>query len=424
MIGNLVNQKTFSTFQLFLTKRIGMKKINIIIAIIALLACNNAFADLADAVVETAGGRTFAGQESDFMASHNMSKTMMYKDAKDAFDEAEWFATWLEENHYDIYKNNVMNQHNFPNIEMNRHNGGLVDAFRHIFWTAQIAKRYGRYVAEEFTDLHERVNFETNSLSHRNTEVLNKKNQNISEGKWKYYEVHTESLHSELKIIMNNLSADIDLYVRKGSKPTQSIDVNSCSSYNGDVQEETCNIDLWQSAIYYIGVFGYQSGSYDIQAFLLDDRANSTGLSDGLTPMDYHNNYIGTFIGSENSALSDNDLKIKVRDYIMGETSSDLNYYNSHTQLPQDKVVLYKSLSNGSPELKAFVINNNNDPDIEYFYNQYPSYFGTKSGSNYSCFEGYTCQDFHTGRKIAVHNSNKSLYYNSGAGWIIWRNNY
>ena len=64
-----------------------------------------------------------------------------------------------------------------------------------------------------------------------------------------------------------------------------------------------------------------------------------------------------------------------------------------------------------------------NDQDIESFYNDYPNYFGTKLGDNYSCYSSYTCQNFTNGKKIAVHNQNKSLHwYNNG--WNIYRNNY
>lgn len=68
---------------------------------------------------------------------------------------------------------------------------------------------------------------------------------------------------------------------------------------------------------------------------------------------------------------------------------------------------------------------NQNDPDIEYFYNQYPNYFGAKSGGNYSCYySAYTCQDFSNGKKIAVYDQNKSLYWYTDGSWHTWRNNY
>ncbi|MCI5135641.1 MAG: hypothetical protein D3920_11340 [Candidatus Electrothrix sp. AW2] len=65
---------------------------------------------------------------------------------------------------------------------------------------------------------------------------------------------------------------------------------------------------------------------------------------------------------------------------------------------------------------------NQNDQDIEYFYKEYPSYFGAKSGGNYSCFSAYTCQNFSNGKKIAVHDQKKSLYWYDGS-WHLWRNN-
>jgi hypothetical protein len=67
---------------------------------------------------------------------------------------------------------------------------------------------------------------------------------------------------------------------------------------------------------------------------------------------------------------------------------------------------------------------NQGDPDIESFYNEYPSYFGEKSGGNYSCYSSYTCQDFANGKIIAVHNQNKSLHYNTNGTWHLFRDNY
>lgn len=64
-----------------------------------------------------------------------------------------------------------------------------------------------------------------------------------------------------------------------------------------------------------------------------------------------------------------------------------------------------------------------NDQDIESFYNEYPNYFGAKSGDNYSCYLLYTCQNFTNGKKIAVQNHNKSLYYYNN-GWNVYRDNY
>lgn len=313
---------------------------------------NKRYADVLDYFLFTLGQRPFTGQEYDFINKHNMSVVLMYKDAKDAWESSEWFAIWLKENHNYIYIKNVMTKENFPNSQMSHHNGGLADAFRHIYWTAQIAQRYGKSIAEEFTDLHERINFETNSLVARNSEILNKTNETITSNTWKHFEVNTENLHAELKVILNASNTDIHLFVKQGSKPTHT--TYPCHTIEGSTHEEICNIPLWQSAVYYIGIYAMQVGDFNIKAFLLDDTGISSDQYSKLTPMDYHNNYIGAYIGDNNKDISDDALKNKVRDYIMGNISTEINAFNSHTQLPQNKVAIYKSLSNGSSELCSF----------------------------------------------------------------------
>ena len=84
----------------------------------------------------------------------------------------------------------------------------------------------------------------------------------------------------------------------------------------------------------------------------------------------------------------------------------------------------YRSSTGGYKVKITEVEVSDSDPDIEFFYNQYPGYFGDKLGSNYSCYFSYTCQNFSNGRKIAVHNQDKSLHYYTSSSWYIWRNNY
>lgn len=61
-----------------------------------------------------------------------------------------------------------------------------------------------------------------------------------------------------------------------------------------------------------------------------------------------------------------------------------------------------------------------NDPDIEYFYNSFPDYFGTKVGGNQVYFGDYTGQQFNTGRLILVHHTSRALWWYDN-GWNQWR---
>jgi hypothetical protein len=396
-----------------------------------LLSTTSINAGFIDGVAHIVGGSSFSDIEQDYIDDNDMSSTKMYLMASDAFESKDWFVQWLIANRNDVYTKYVRNDVNFPSSKLPWHNAGIADAFRHIMWTALMAQKYGQVNSEEFSDIHEVKVFGLNHVSGMNTMPLNKESEHVDEKKWNYYKVTTTSMHSELKVMISNLDADVDLYVRQGENPTlQNYKrENTCRPYAGSTTKETCNMDVVSSTYYYIGVYGYKSGSYDIKAYLIDDLSIDIGVQGGLTPMDYHNNYIGASLGSTFDTLSKEQLQEKVKDFLLGNISTYISStYNSHTMLPQNKAVIYDSFTNGSTKLKSLIVpkisTSANDADIEYFYNKYKSYFGSKEGNNYSCYTSYTCQNFTTGKKIAVHNGNKSLHYHYGSGWKTWRNNY
>jgi len=74
---------------------------------------------------------------------------------------------------------------------------------------------------------------------------------------WKYYKYTGGNAEIEI----TNLSNDVDLYVQKNTKPTKY--TFECRPYEGGTQSELCRIS--SNATWYIGVFGYRSGSYKIK---------------------------------------------------------------------------------------------------------------------------------------------------------------
>ncbi|KPA15588.1 peptidase S8, partial [Candidatus Magnetomorum sp. HK-1] len=108
------------------------------------------------------------------------------------------------------------------------------------------------------------------------------KSGSVSKDDWKYYKINASSSHSQIKVEMTNLSNDVDLYVRKGSKPSKTS--YDCRPYKGMTKSETCTQINSGSNTWYIGVQGYQSGSYSIQALLSggnDGNSSSPGDSCG-----------------------------------------------------------------------------------------------------------------------------------------------
>ena len=384
-------------------------------------------ANVVDSIETFIHNQQFSEAETEFINNNNMDVGDMLDFASNAGDFTDEFEEWLEDEYPEIYKKHVMNSDNFPNhpfANVSYPNGGLADTFRHMLWSAQIAKTYGYERAKEYTDLHEMIGQEG-----INKKLLDETQVEVKSKEWKYYKITTDNRHSQLKVYIDNLSQDVDLYVKKGSKPTLQNKDFDCRPYKGETKKEVCNLDLFQTAHYYIGVYGYKPGKFDIKAYLLDDKDSSdNGVWSHLTSMDYHNNYIGAQLGDENKNSSLDELSEKTKEFIIGKIKFSNNSINPHTSLPQNRPVIYKDFTNNSSrELMTFESVKNqesNDVDIEYFYNKYKGYFGSKDGNNYSCYTSYTCQNFTTGKKIAVHNGNKSLHYNYGSGWITWRNNY
>jgi len=82
----------------------------------------------------------------------------------------------------------------------------------------------------------------------------------VARGDWVYYSIEATNLN----VVMSNLSADVDLYVRQGAKPTSSS--YDCRPYVGGTKSETCDVNADSSATWYIGVQGYSAGTFTMTA--------------------------------------------------------------------------------------------------------------------------------------------------------------
>ena len=85
----------------------------------------------------------------------------------------------------------------------------------------------------------------------------------VTQYAFKYYKISAKKGQS-LSSLLDQMNADIDLYVKIGSKPILSS--YDCASLNGSTMEEKCSIPLTENADVYIGVYGYQTGSYRLTA--------------------------------------------------------------------------------------------------------------------------------------------------------------
>jgi len=99
----------------------------------------------------------------------------------------------------------------------------------------------------------------------------------VAQGAWKHYQITASSSHSQLKVEMTNLLADVDLYVRKGSQPSSSN--YDCRPYSGGTSSETCTQNNSGNNVWYVSVHGYQAGSFTLKATLSGSTSSSSDTS-------------------------------------------------------------------------------------------------------------------------------------------------
>jgi len=84
-----------------------------------------------------------------------------------------------------------------------------------------------------------------------------------------YYKIPVQN-GQDVEIIMNQLSADADLYVKIGSTPTR--DSHDCTSLNGSINSERCVLSIGANSDVFIGVYGYRAADYDITATVTESN--------------------------------------------------------------------------------------------------------------------------------------------------------
>ena len=77
----------------------------------------------------------------------------------------------------------------------------------------------------------------------------------------KYYKINS-SYGDKVIATINALTADADIYIKKGEKPTTSS--FDCKSTNGGTNTDSCSIDILQDTEVYIGVAGFRAASYNL----------------------------------------------------------------------------------------------------------------------------------------------------------------
>lgn len=86
----------------------------------------------------------------------------------------------------------------------------------------------------------------------------------LCHAQWAYYTLTTTAASTGIAARLGSLSADGDLYVRRGALPDR--DVNDCKSEAAGTNGETCDVAFAGAATWYIGVYGFESTSYSVRA--------------------------------------------------------------------------------------------------------------------------------------------------------------
>jgi hypothetical protein len=136
---------------------------------------------------------------------------------------------------------------------------------------------------------------------------------------WKNYKITSASSDTQLQVDLTNLSADVDLYVRKDSSPT--LTSYDCRPYRGGTNSESCTLTNSDSATWYISVHGYQAGSFNLAATLSGSGSTVTELTSGQQVSDFAGYHLWKKYKITSSA-SDAELKVD-----MTNLSSDVDLY-------------------------------------------------------------------------------------------------
>jgi len=90
---------------------------------------------------------------------------------------------------------------------------------------------------------------------------LFEKSDSVTVKDFKYYTIDAFG-GEKINVLLTNLSADIDLYVQIGSKPTTGS--FACKSAYGGTSQEECTITLNNDATVHIGAYGYEAGNFTL----------------------------------------------------------------------------------------------------------------------------------------------------------------
>jgi len=87
-------------------------------------------------------------------------------------------------------------------------------------------------------------------------------NGTVEKGKWKTYYANVANTYSNFLVKIQNLTDDVDLYVKKGEKPD--FENYDCRPYKGGKRDEQCDLSNNGDNLWYFCIYGYKDGNFSI----------------------------------------------------------------------------------------------------------------------------------------------------------------
>ncbi|HBR99309.1 MAG TPA: hypothetical protein DD979_18320, partial [Gammaproteobacteria bacterium] len=104
----------------------------------------------------------------------------------------------------------------------------------------------------------------------------------LSQGDWHFYTLQSAASDVQINASLTALNADLDLYVRAGERPSGPASEGGsydCQSILGGTSSERCELQNTGATTWYIGVHAYASGSYTLEATLVDGGSSGDDIT-------------------------------------------------------------------------------------------------------------------------------------------------
>ncbi len=167
----------------------------------------------------------------------------------------------------------------------------------------------------------------------------------IEQGAWRYHTISNRTAGDIINVRLYNLANDIDLYLQHTQRPTSNSYV--CRSQLGGTQEDACSVTIQAGQVLQIGVYGYRSSSYSLEA-TLSSTGNNGGNALNLAPGESHTGSLA--VGQWEYFKLSNPQALTALTAQLSELSDDLDLYIGTANPPNETNFNCRSWSGGTSD--------------------------------------------------------------------------